>query len=45
MDIDVKGSWLISFFFLETPSLSCNGFREQNSGAETSKDGRFTKKE
>lgn len=47
MDIDVRGKGFMAyiFFFLETPSLSCNGFREQNSGAETSKDGRFTKKE
>ena len=46
MDIDVRGKGFMAYIFVvETPSLSCNGFREQNSGAETSKDGRFTKKE
>ena len=46
MDIDVRGKGFMAYIFVvETPSLSCNGFREQNSRAETSKDGRFTKKE
>lgn len=46
MDIDVRGKgFMANIFVVETPSLSCNGFREQNSRAETSKDGRFTKKE